>query len=65
MAVNFAEKLPLDENCLYGRLKNGLTYYVKNNKKPLARCELRLVVKVGSVFETDTESGIAHLVIKS
>ncbi len=45
--------LPMDEKCLHGKLKNGLTYYVQNNKKPIARCELRLVVKVGSVFETE------------
>jgi predicted Zn-dependent peptidase len=54
--------LPMDEKCLHGKLKNGLTYYVQTNKKPIARCELRLVVKVGSVFETEEECGIAHMV---
>eukprot|EP00291_Cryptomonas_curvata_P023982 CAMPEP_0172161390 /NCGR_PEP_ID=MMETSP1050-20130122/6102_1 /TAXON_ID=233186 /ORGANISM="Cryptomonas curvata, Strain CCAP979/52" /LENGTH=198 /DNA_ID=CAMNT_0012831289 /DNA_START=20 /DNA_END=612 /DNA_ORIENTATION=+ len=34
----------------------------KTTKKPNARCELRLVVKVGSVFETEEECGIAHMV---
>ena len=54
--------LPMDEKCLHGSLKNGLAYYIQTNKKPIARCELRLVVKVGSVFETEEECGIAHMV---
>jgi predicted Zn-dependent peptidase len=54
--------LPLDEKCLHGTLSNGLTYYIQNNKKPEARAELRLVVKIGSVFEEDDEQGLAHMV---
>ena len=54
--------LPLDDKCLHGKLENGLTYYVQSNEKPKARAELRLVVKVGSVFETEEECGIAHMV---
>ena len=54
------EILPMDSKCLHGKLKNGLTYYVQTNKKPLARCELRLVVKVGSVFETDEVNFFNH-----
>ena len=54
--------LPLDEKCLHGTLSNGLTYYIQDNKKPEARAELRLVVKIGSVYEEDDEQGLAHLV---
>lgn len=54
--------LPLDEKCLYGKLENGMTYYVQSNKKPAARAELRLVVKVGSVNESEEEQGVAHIV---
>ena len=39
--------LPLDEKCLHGTLSNGLTYYIQDNKKPEARAEPRLVVKIG------------------
>lgn len=34
----------------YGRLQNGLTYYVRSNSKPRMRAALALAVKVGQVF---------------
>ncbi|HCA81834.1 MAG TPA: hypothetical protein DEP53_19050 [Bacteroidetes bacterium] len=45
-----------------GKLDNGLIYYVRENKKPEKRCELRLAVKVGSVVEDDDQLGLAHFV---
>ena len=45
-----------------GKLKNGLTYYIKHNEFPKEKASLRLVVKVGSINETDEEQGIAHFV---
>lgn len=33
----------------YGRLDNGLTYYVRSNPKPRLRAALALAVKVGLV----------------
>jgi zinc protease len=45
-----------------GKLDNGLVYYVRENKKPEKRCELRLAVKVGSVVEDDDQLGLAHFV---
>jgi zinc protease len=56
--------LPLDEKCLHGTLSNclirHLTYYIQDNEKPEARAEVRLVVKIGSVYEEDDEQGLAH-----
>ncbi|HUI63589.1 MAG TPA: insulinase family protein, partial [Bacteroidota bacterium] len=54
--------LPLDPKITLGRLDNGLTYYIRVNKKPERRAELRLVVNAGSVLETDEQRGIAHFV---
>lgn len=34
----------------YGRLDNGLVYYVRRNSKPRMRAALALAVKVGYVF---------------
>ena len=34
----------------YGRLDNGLIYYVRRNSKPRMRAALALAVKVGYVF---------------
>lgn len=46
----------------YGRLENGLTYYVRCNSKPRMRAALALAVKVGSVLEEEDERGVAHIV---
>ncbi|CAA0814299.1 Insulinase (Peptidase family M16) protein [Striga hermonthica] len=46
----------------YGRLSNGLTYYVRSNSKPKMRAALALAVKVGSVLEEEEERGVAHIV---
>lgn len=46
----------------YGRLDNGLTYYVRCNSKPRMRAALSLAVKVGSVLEEEDERGVAHIV---
>ncbi|GAB4852721.1 hypothetical protein Ancab_016933 [Ancistrocladus abbreviatus] len=46
----------------YGKLENGLTYYVRCNAKPQMRAALALAVKVGSVLEEETERGVAHIV---
>ncbi|TLV01072.1 M16 family metallopeptidase [Dyadobacter luticola] len=54
------QKVPLDPDVKMGRLKNGLTYYIKKNTEPKNRAELRLAVKAGSVLETDAQQGLAH-----
>ncbi|XVE54136.1 hypothetical protein DITRI_Ditri03aG0056800 [Diplodiscus trichospermus] len=46
----------------YGRLENGLVYYVKCNPKPKKRAALALAVKVGSILEGEDERGVAHIV---
>lgn len=43
-----------------GTLDNGLQYYIKANKKPENRAELRLVVKAGSTNEDEDQKGLAH-----
>ena len=53
---------PLDSKITLGRLENGLTYYIRVNKRPERRAELRLVVNAGSILETDEQRGIAHFV---
>ena len=36
------DTLPLDPNVTVGKLPNGLRYYIRVNRKPEARAELRL-----------------------
>ncbi|MCE3007914.1 MAG: insulinase family protein [Bacteroidetes bacterium] len=52
--------LPLDPSVRTGVLPNGLTYYIKQNKKPEARAQLRLALKAGSLQELDGQNGLAH-----
>ncbi len=54
------QKVPLDPSVKVGKLKNGITYYIKKNSEPKNRAELRLAVKAGSVLETDAQQGLAH-----
>ncbi|HEV2146309.1 MAG TPA: insulinase family protein [Longimicrobiaceae bacterium] len=56
------ERIPTDSAVTVGRLPNGLTYYVRENREPENRAELRLVVNAGSVLEDDDQLGLAHLV---
>lgn len=53
-------KLPKDPDVVTGKLDNGLTYYIRTNKKPAKKVELRLVVKAGSILENDDQQGLAH-----
>lgn len=53
--------LPVDPKITKGKLANGLTYYIRENKKPEKKVELRLVVNVGSVLEDDDQRGLAHM----
>ncbi|MBW3628888.1 MAG: insulinase family protein [Gemmatimonadetes bacterium] len=54
--------LPVDSQVVRGVLSNGLRYYVRANREPRARAELRLVVKVGSILEDEDQRGLAHFV---
>ena len=56
------EQMPVDPAITLGKFPNGMRYYVRANKKPEKRAELRLVVKAGSVLEDDDQQGLAHFV---
>lgn len=55
------DSIPKDPAVKIGKLKNGLTYYVRQNKKPEQKVELRLVIKAGSILEDDNQQGLAHM----
>lgn len=59
--VDLSAKLPLDAKLTTGKLDNGLTYYIRENKKPEKKVELRLIIKVGSIMEDDDQQGLAHM----
>lgn len=59
-AQQLTDRLAPDPNVTVGRLPNGLTYYIRENRKPEARAELRLAVNAGSVLEDEKQLGLAH-----
>lgn len=58
--INLSEKIKNNPDVIKGKLKNGLTYYIRANRKPEKRAELRLAVNVGSIVEDDDQRGLAH-----
>ena len=54
--------LPADPAVVIGTLDNGLTYYLRHNERPGENLEVRLLVNVGSVDETDEQAGIGHFI---
>lgn len=58
--LDLSEEIKLDGKVRYGKLDNGITYYVRSNKKPENRAQFFLAVNAGSVLETETQLGLAH-----
>ena len=51
---------PVSPRVTVGKFANGFRYYIRENREPRNRAELRLVVKVGSIVEDDDQRGLAH-----
>lgn len=58
--LDYAMPIPFDGNVKTGKLKNGLTYYIKKNAKPEKKVDLRLVINAGSILEENDQQGLAH-----
>lgn len=54
--------IPVDSAITKGTFDNGLTYYIRENKKPEKRALLWLVVNAGAVLEDEDQLGLAHFV---
>lgn len=54
------EKLPIDADVRYGKLENGLTYYIRHNEQPKQRAEFHIAQAVGAILEEDNQNGLAH-----
>lgn len=60
LSLNSEKIIPADPQLVKNSLANGLTYYVRENRKPENRIILRLVVNAGSVLEKENQRGLAH-----
>ena len=53
--------IPHDKLWHFGELPNGLRYAVRKNGVPPGQVSIRIRVDAGSLYETDSERGYAHL----
>ncbi|MBP5644546.1 MAG: insulinase family protein, partial [Bacteroidales bacterium] len=58
--TDLTAKVPVDKKVKIGKLANGMTYYIRANKKPENRVQFRLVTNAGSILEDDDQQGLAH-----
>lgn len=54
------QPLPVDPQVRYGKLPNGLTYYIRHNEQPKERADFYIAQNVGSMLEEDNQRGLAH-----
>jgi zinc protease len=54
---NAENEFPLDPAITYGKLENGLTYYIRENQTPKDKVSIKLIIKAGSVMEEENQLG--------
>jgi len=59
-SFNPEDPIPFDQQIIKGKYNNGLTYYIRENKKPENRAQFWLVVNAGSILEDEDQLGLAH-----
>ncbi|MBQ2127159.1 MAG: insulinase family protein, partial [Bacteroidaceae bacterium] len=60
LAAEDGKQLPLDPTIRVGKLKNGITYYIRHNKTPENLVNFYIAQKVGSIQEEEHQRGLAH-----
>ena len=55
-----AQQLPTDGAIRQGKLKNGLTYFIRHNDQTPAQADFYLAQRVGSILEQPEQRGLAH-----
>jgi len=60
MGQKLTDPINNDPNVKIGKLSNGMTYYIRENKKPENRAEFWLLVNAGSMQENEDQQGLAH-----
>lgn len=54
------ELIALPKGTVYDCLPNGLHYVIKPNDMPGHKIEFRLIIRAGSILQTEEEGGVAH-----
>ena len=55
-----AQGLPQDQTIRMGKLKNGMTYYIRHNAKEAGLADFYIAQRVGSILEEPRQRGLAH-----
>jgi len=55
-----AQTLPQDPTVRTGKLKNGMTYYIRHNAKEPGLADFYIAQRVGSILEEPRQRGLAH-----
>ena len=55
-----AQGLPQDPTVRKGKLKNGMTYYIRHNAKEAGLADFYIAQRVGSILEEPRQRGLAH-----
>jgi len=55
-----AQPLPQDPTVRTGKLKNGMTYYIRHNAKEPGLADFYIAQRVGSILEEPRQRGLAH-----
>ena len=53
-------ELPMNPKVKYGKLDNGMVYYIMSNQEPRQRAEFYIIHNVGAILENDDQQGLAH-----
>lgn len=56
----FAQTVEQDTSVRQGKLKNGLTYYIRHNNKEAGLADFNIAQRVGSILEEPRQRGLAH-----
>lgn len=59
-SAQFSTTIPLSEEVVSGKLKNGMKYYVLHNEWPKDRVSFYFAQNVGAILEDDNQNGLAH-----
>jgi zinc protease len=57
---DLTKSAPVDPDIRIGKLKNGLTYFIRKNKEPEKRASFYIIQNVGAILENDDQNGLAH-----
>ena len=55
-----AQPLPQDPTVRIGKLKNGMTYYIRHNAKEAGLADFYIAQRVGAILEEPRQRGLAH-----